>query len=273
MSSDSSSGRPRRPSFGFGNPIIIDFPPEPTSAGLAAVQIQPGCTINTSGRVDAAGFPQLQLLSISAHVGGAEQAGTVSGNTWEVDNVSRAFWTPGGLKQTVFVTGVFHDTSTNSNQSIPNQRDFLGTAGYASCQYSYTSPGGGSMPIDEIMPRHFRVSADFGGQHTFGLMAGGLLSQGALYLTYDPKASTPECPVWRDIGLPPSVGGWLLRVVRTGNCCYETRLSIQAATETCIMPPANFFTRNWSFRKRNLLHGSLGIGHANFDVTLIVEPS
>ncbi|MFN0196225.1 MAG: hypothetical protein ACKVT0_05735, partial [Planctomycetaceae bacterium] len=101
----------------------------------------------------------------------------------------------------------------------------------------------------------------------------GFLSSGTLFLSYDPAISTPERPAWRDIGLPPGAGGWLLRVIRTGTCCYEARLSIQLMSETSVLPATIFETRSWSFRKRNILHGSLKVGESYHDVTLLVEPS
>lgn len=258
-------------------PIDIWDPPELSSGELAEVPILSGCKINVKGGIDTGNWPEFdrELRGIWAHVGaGAEVAGTITGvgNTWEVNGVPGVHWSVTPVLQEVFVRGVFHDVGPVERKA---SRKFKSTSGDPGCQYYYME--GGPSPshgaIQEVMPRYFKVSAEFGGPQSFGLMAGGLLSQGALFLGYDSATSTPEHAVWRDIGLPTSVGSWLLRVMRIGRCGYEARLSVQTATETCVMPAANFLTRNWSFRKRNLFHGSLPIGQSKFDVTLIVEPS
>lgn len=255
------------------NPIQIEVPQPPHSAGFSELDVEAGCVVDVSGIVDTLNYPGLsnKLESIWARIGtGPVKEGVViNGDSWRVDNVPNAFWSTAGVDQTVFVDGYFDDATY---PHVPNMRTFTSRHGDAGCQYYHTATEFASPPIQEVMPRYFKVSAEFGGQQAFGSMAGGLLTQGALFLSYDSASATPELPVWRDVGLPKSVGAWLLRVRRHA-CGYEARLAMQAATETCILPATTFLTRNWSFRKRNLFHGSLNLGHGKFDVTLSVEPS
>ena len=254
------------------NPININDPPDGTSSGLGEVILPQGCTISASGIIDTANFPGLsgKLTHIFARLGSSpEVEGTVSGDTWSVTGIPGAHWSTAGLVQTVSVRGVF---SSGTAGDITNNKQFISRTGYSSCQYYSFGPGPGMLPIEVVIPRYFRVSAEFGVQQSFGLMAGGLLSLENLNLAYDAVVSTPECPVWRDIGLPPTVGSWMLRVIRTGQSCYEARLSYQSSTETCILPASILMTRSWCFRKRNQLHGSLDFGRSKTDVTLTVEP-
>lgn len=275
MNPDGGSTDPEFFPASASNPINIFIPPDATSAGLGEVTIQSGCKISASGAIDTLNFPGLsfKLQRIWARVIGAEGSasdieGIVAGNNWSVNNIPGARWSAAGLIQTVTVHGQFY-----MNPPITNAKQFIARRGDSSCQYYSFETAVGSLPIQEAIPRYFRVSAEFGEQQGFGLLAGGLLSLGKLILAYDVTTSTPECAVWRDIGLPPSVGSWLLRVVRTGCETYEARLSMQSATDTCVMPATFLWTRNWSFRHRNHLHGTFDIGTAKTDVTLIVEPA
>ncbi|MFO1044376.1 MAG: hypothetical protein U0941_21605 [Planctomycetaceae bacterium] len=273
MTCDSESTDSEIHTTSASNPIDIYDPPDETSAGLGEVVVLQDCAIGASGIIDTVNFPGLsgKLRRIFARLNGSsrEQEGRVSGDTWLVTGIPDAHWNSAGLVQTVIVRGIFDIPQPNE---ISNQKQFISRTGYSSCQYSSFGNTFGTLPIDEVVPRYFRVSAEFLERQCFGLLVGDLLSHGHLTLAYDSTISTPECPVWRDIGLPHSIGGWMLRVIRMGHCCYEARLSVQSSTESCILPATILLTRNWSFRKRNLFHGSFVFGKSKTDVTLTVEP-
>lgn len=259
------------------NPILIDTPAT-TPYGPQQINIPTGCMIDTSGRVDIYNFPRLVALRVWASInGGTETEGTTNGQTWSVSGVQGARWNYAGVDHMLTVRIRFRNTSTMEETEVSQGREFIGISGDPACQYySNVQPvvttSISRNPIDEIMPRFFRVTPEFGGDVAYGKMAGGLLALNSVYLAYDSLVSTPECPVWRDGGLPPGVGGWMLRVFRSG-MGYEARLSIQGMNDSCVFPAQVMISKNWDFQSKNQLHGLLEIGNSRTSVTLIVEPA
>lgn len=263
--------------FAGPNPIVIDDPPEGTSSGLSEIPIKAGCKIDASGHVDGA-FNNLLLQKVWGRIGTTEIPGTATSyTTWIVNDIPEAYWNSGGYIQTVHIRGEFYNQQTAGYDFYYNQREFISHYGYDDCEsYYYTTVSLCSravLPIQETMPRHFRVTAAFGDDKSRKNKTSDCSSPEGFFLSYDQTASTPECPVWRDVGLPSGIGGWLLRVIRTGASCHEAQLSFQPVTETSVMPPAIFRTRSWCFRKKNLMHGSLKTDDSERDVTLTLEPA
>ena len=270
-----STPEKRIPSFA-DNPILIDTPAT-TPYGPQQINIPAGCLIDTTGRVDIYNFPRLVALRVWASINdGPETEGSTDGQNWSVSGVAGARWNYAGVDHSLTVRIRFRNTTTMEETDLTQQREFIGISGDPACQYySYFQPIGGkvpSTPIEEMMPRYFRVTPEFSGDVAYGKMAGGLLALNSVYLAYDTLTSTPECPVWRDGGLPPGVGGWMLRVFRSG-MGFEARLSIQGMNDSSVFPAQVMISRKWAFDSKNLLHGLLEIGNTRTSVTLIVEPA
>jgi len=266
------------------NPVVIDYPALPTESGVAEIPVGPGCTITTYGHAETQYFLGLTLIGVWARVGGGLQVpGTIAGNSWTVTGVPGAKWNRYGYHQIVTVKCDFQDL-TGMPVSYSLAREFMSSSGPADCETYYYGDTTCETPaaMTEVIPRYFRVTAEFAdpfgpgqpdsSQPGTAPFVGGLTANSCLYLAYDHVTSTPERPVWRDIGLPSSIGNWLLRVVRSQGRLVAS-LSLQTSTETCIFPANEFRNNYWSFKTQNLFHGSILVGTAIQDITLIVEPA
>lgn len=279
MKSDPEDNLGCKPLRTLNFPVIIDFPAANSAGMPPEVAIGPGCTMSVSGHVDTLNFPAtLRIIYVSAQIGTGPVVSQAfpEVTSFSLGSIGGARWSnPAGAAQSISLQIRTRDIASTEEADLPSlSASFIGTSGPNECQYynSFALDTIAAKPVQEVLPRYFRVSADFGAEAAFGRLAGGLLSMNTIYLAYDIHGSTPECPVWRDIGNAPGSGNWLLRVARS-NGVYEARLSSQIVTETCVMPPLVTRCRYWSFQKKNYLHGVVEIGSTMSNVTLIVEPA